>query len=53
LRPYNAYVIDVISITLTVRGSSDDGPTLGPAWLPLNKHIHKSVLVVSGDFIDL
>jgi hypothetical protein len=53
LKPYNAYVIDVMSIILTVRGSSDDGPTLGLAWLPLNKHTHKSVLVVIGDFIDL
>jgi hypothetical protein len=53
LKPYNAYVIDMMSIILTVRGSSDDGPALGPTWLPLNKHIHKSVLVVTGDFIDL
>jgi len=49
LKPF----IDVISSILTVRGSSDDGPNLGPAWLLFNKRIHKSVLVVIGDFIDL
>jgi len=49
LKPF----VDVISNILTVRGSSDDGPNLGPVWLPLNKHIRKSVLVVIGDFIDL
>jgi hypothetical protein len=52
LNPYNVYVIDVTSNILKVRGSSDDGPSLWLAWLPLNKHIHKNVLVVIGDFID-
>jgi len=53
LKPYNAYVINVISNILTVRRPSDDGPALGPSLLLLNKYIHKSVLVVIGEFIDL
>jgi len=29
------------------------GPCLGRNWSPFNKHIHESVLVVTGEILDL